>query len=254
VETLLGGDSMNNKMTNMKKATAVMLVITVGIFQSLVMSTVMAQVTPKLAGDLSIRGSVTLNGINTTSGATVFDSGHIKTGNNSGAIIDLGRQGQIELGADTELILKLDTGVIGGNLRSGQATVSTPAGVGVNLLTADGVALTDGKEASVITVDVACGNTRVNSSRSEAKVTAGNRVEIVAAGQEVAVGTQDLGNPQRCPRLAAARAAAPGTISGGALAALILLGLGGAIAGVIAATQGNESNPNNVGGTLSFFR
>lgn len=247
---------MNNKMTGMKKATAVMLAIIVGIFQGLMMSTAMAQVTPRLAGDLSIRGSVTLNGINTANGATVFDGGHIKTGSNSGAIINLGRQGQIELSADSELVLKLDAGAIGGNLRSGQATVSTPAGVGVNILTADGVAITEGKEASVVTVDVACGNTRVNSSRSEAKVTAGNRVEIVAAGQEVAVGAQQpaQGDPQRCPRLAAAQAAAPTVISGGALAALILIGLGGAVAGVIAATQGDETNPNAVGGALSNFR
>jgi hypothetical protein len=245
---------MSNKMTGMKKVTAVMLVVSVGIFQSLITSAVMAQVTPKMVGDLSIRGSVTLNGVNAANGATVFDSGRIRTGSNSSAIINLGRQGQIELGADSELILKLEAGVVGGNLRSGQATVSTPTGVGVNILTADGVAIADGKEASVITVDVACGNTRVNSSRSEAKVTAGNRVEIVSAGQEVAVGTQAQGDPQRCPRLATARAAAATTISGGALAALILIGLGGAIAGVIAATQGDETNPNAVSGSLSNFR
>ena len=87
---------MSNKMTGMKKATTVMLVITVGIFQSLIMSSAIAQVTPKLAGDLSIKGSVTLNGVNTANGATVFDGGRIKTGNNSGAIINLGQQGQIE--------------------------------------------------------------------------------------------------------------------------------------------------------------
>jgi hypothetical protein len=177
----------------------------------------------------------------------------LKTGSNSSAIINLGRQGQIELGADSELVLQLETGVLGGNLRSGQATVSAPAGMGINILTADGTAVVDGKEASVITVDVTCG-TRVSAARNEARVTSGNRIELVAAGQEVAVGAQQAtGDPQRCPRLAAARANAPTALTGGALAALILIGLGGAVAGVIAATQGDNTS-NNVTGPLSNFR
>ena len=245
---------MSNKMAGMKKATAVMLVATVGIFQSLIMGTAMAQVTPKMAGDLSVRGFVTLNGVNAGTGATVFDGGQIKTGSNGTAIINLGKMGQVELAGDSELVLKLDSGMIGGNLRSGRATVSAPAGVGVNLLTADGVAVAEGKDATVLSVDVACGNTRVTSSRSEAKVTAGNRVEIVAAGQEVAVGAQ-AGNPQRCPRMAAAtaRVGATTSLTGGALAALIILGIGGAVTGIIAASQGDNAN-SSVGGVLSNFR
>lgn len=243
---------MNKKMTGIKKATAVMLVATVGVFQSLLMGTAMAQVTPK--GNLSVRGSVTLNGVSAVNGATVFDGGQIRTGNQGTAIINLGKMGQVELAGDSELILKFDGVTIGGNLRSGRATVSAPAGVAVNILTADGVAVSEGKDATVMSVDVACGNTRVNSSRSEAKVTAGNRVEIVAAGQEVAVGAQDTGSPQRCPRMAAAtaRVGATTSLSGGALAALILIGIGGAVTGVIAATQGDDVNSSNT--ILSGFR
>ncbi len=245
---------MSNKMTGMKKATAVMLVATVGIFQSLITGTAMAQVTPKMAGNLSVRGSVTLNGVNAGNGATVFDGGQIKTGSNGTAIINLGKLGQVELAGDSELVLKLDGGTIGGNLRSGRATVSAPAGVEVNLLTADGVAVAEGKEATVLSVDVACGNTRVTSSRSDAKVTSGNRVEIVAAGQEVAVGAQ-AGSASRCPRMAAAttRVGATTALGGAACAALILIGIGGAVTGILAATLGDEVS-SNVGGTLSNFR
>jgi hypothetical protein len=245
---------MSDKMTGVKKVTALMLVATVGIFQSLLMGTAMAQVNSRLAGNLSVRGSVTLNGVSVGNGATVFDGGQIKTGSNGTAILSLGRMGQVELAADSDLVLKLDGTTIGGNLRSGRATVSAPAGVGVNILTADGVAVAEGKDATVLSVDVTCG-TRVASSRSEAKVTSGNRVEIVAAGQEVAVGTQVSVDPQRCPRIAIASGRLGGAtaLTGGALAALILLGLGGAVAGVIAATSGDDTNAN-VGGTLSVFR
>jgi hypothetical protein len=244
---------MSNKMAGMKKTTAVMLVVTVGIFQSLITSAVMAQVTPRLAGDLSVRGAVTLNGVSTANGATVFDGGRIKTGSNGAAIVNLGKLGQVELGEDSELILQIGAGVIGGNLHAGRATVSVPAGVRVNVQTVDGIAVSEGKDASVITVDVACGNTRVNSSRSEAKVTSGNRVEVVAAGQEVAVGAQATGDPQRCPRLAQARATAGAGLTGGALAALIIIGVGAAVAGVVAATQGDDTSFSS-GGPLSNFR
>jgi hypothetical protein len=250
-----GGKIMNHKMTGIKKVTAAVLVATVGIFQSLMVGTALAQVSPKMTGGLSVRGSVTLNGVNANDGATVFDGGQIKTGSNGTAIINLGKMGQVELSNDSELILKLDEGIIGGSLRSGRATVSAPAGVGVNLLTADGVAVAEGKDATVLSIDVACGNTRVSSSRSEAKVTSGNRVEMVAAGQEVAVGAQ-VGSAQRCPRMAAATArvgSQMGGLSGAALAALLLIGIGGGVTGIVLANTGDTTS-SNVGGVLSNFR
>ncbi len=232
---------MSSKMAGMRKALAVTVMITVGCLNSLTLSGAMAQVATKLAGDLSVRGTVTLNGLNTASGATIFDGGHIKTGNNGSATINLGRLGQIELGADSELVLKLDNGLIGGNLRMGHATVSAPIGTGVNVVTADGVAATEGRDATVLSVDVVCGNTRVTSAKSDARLTAGNRVEIVAAGQEVAVGTQSAQAPN-CKRLAVV---APATgISTGALAALLIAGIGGVIIGVIATTQGDDTQVN----------
>lgn len=246
---------MNHKMTGIKKVTALVVVAAVGIFQSSMVGTALAQVSHKLTGGLSVRGSVTLNGVNASNGATVFDGGQIKTGNNGTAIINLGKMGQVELSNDSELILKLDGGIIGGNLRSGRATVSAPAGIGVNLLTSDGVAVAEGKDATVLSVDVACGNTRITSSRSEAKVTSGNRVEMVAAGQEVAVGAQ-AGDPQRCPRMAAASArigSQMGGLSGAALAALLLIGVAGGVTGIVLANNGDTTS-SNVGGVLSNFR
>lgn len=232
---------MSSKIAGIRKALAVTMMITVGCLNSLTVGAAMAQVPMKLAGDLSVRGTVTLNGMNTAGGATVFDGGHIKTGNNGSATINLGRLGQIELGADSELVLKLENSLIGGNLRTGHATVSAPIGTGVNVMTADGVAATEGREATVLSVDVVCGNTRVTSTKSDARLMAGNRVEIVAAGQEVAVGTQSAQAPN-CKRLAVV---APATgISTGALAALLIAGIGGVIIGVIATTQGDDTQVN----------
>ncbi len=267
-----------SKMTAViRKALSVILMVTVGSSYCLITSTAFAQVSPKLVGQLSTRGQVTLNGINTTSGATVFGGSQIKTGANGSAIISLGKMGQVDLEPETELTLRLEAGVIGGHLRSGRATISAPAGVAVNLATTDGVAVADGKQASVLTVDMTSGNTRVASVRSEAKVTAGNQVEVVAAGQEVSVGTQSgqKGTPCECydrnrnktgdgkfndkgvceckGQPAGGAIAGAAGISGAALAALIIVGIGGAMAGIITAVQGDDK-VNSGAVVLSAFR
>lgn len=238
---------MNNKIAGIKKALAVTLMMALASLNTVVLSNATAQVTLKLAGDMSVRGTVTLNGMNAASGTTVFDGGQIKTGDNGSATINLGRQGQIELGAASELVLKLENGLIGGHLRTGRAIVSAPQGVGVNILTADGVAGTEGRESAIVTVDVSCGNTRVTSAKSEAKVTAGSRVEMVAAGQEVTVGAQ-AGQAPNCRRLAVT-APSQGTSF---LFPLLIAGIAGGIVGVVAATQGDDVTPSSV--NISGFR
>ncbi len=240
---------MNNKIAGIKKALVVTLVIAGTSLNSFVVSNTTAQVTLKLAGDLSVRGTVTLNGMNAASGTTVFDGGRIKTGSNGSATVNLGKQGQVELGADSELVLKLENGLIGGNLRTGRTIVSAPMGVGVNVLTSDGVAITEGREAAILTVDTFCGNTRVTSAKSNAKITAGDRVEVVAAGQEVTVGAQSTQAPN-CKRLAVT---APATTFGPALLApLLITGIAGGIVGIVAATQGDDITPSSV--NISGFR
>jgi hypothetical protein len=247
---------MHSNITGFRKALTVVVMMTVGSFSSLLTNAAMAQVAPKLAGDVSVRGSVMLNGVTASNGATVFADGRIRTGSNSGATINLGKLGQVELEADSELVLRLEQNLIGGNLRAGRATVTAPKGVSVNILTADGIATAEGKDASVLTVDISCGNIRVMSIRNEAKVTAGSRVEIVPAGQEVSVGTPQ--DAARCARIAQApkgggAAGGIGALSGGALAALILLGVGGAVVGIVAATQGDNAVSNGTN-LLSQFR
>jgi hypothetical protein len=246
---------MNRVVKKSRKAVAFTLILTVGSFYTLLTSSAAAQTAAKLSGDLSAKGAVTLNGVSAVSGATVLDGGRVKTGRGASAVVSLGRMGQVELGAESELVLKLEEGRVGGQLRAGRAVVSAPAGVGVSVETADGVASAEGKAATVLRVDVSCGNTRVASSRSDARVTAGNKVEYVAAGQEVAVGQAAAGQNSRCTRLAnpaAAGAAGATGLGAGALAALIIAGVGGAVAAIVAAQQSDETSPTSV--NVSTFR
>lgn len=243
---------MSSKPTTLRKVLTVTLMLTVCSFYSLVTTATLAQ-TSKVAGDLSVTGQVTLNGAAAISGATVFSDSRVKTGQKGGAIVNLGKLGRIDLGPDTEMTLSFSESTIGGNLLSGRAVVSAPTGVGISVTTSDGTAVADGKQATALTVDVTCGNTRVASSRGEAKVNSNNKVESVAAGHEVAVGTQQPGS--RCTRLTAAGAAGAGGgggLSTGAIAALVVAGVGGAVGGIVAASQSDDVSASNI--VVSGFR
>jgi hypothetical protein len=239
---------MNRKPTMLRKMLSVVLMLSVGGFYTLGATSVLAQ-TAKAAGELSVVGSATINGTTAISGATVFSDSTVKTAKNGAVVVNLGKLGRIELGPESEMTFNFNDQTIGGKLVTGRAVVSAPAGVGVAVATADGIASSEGKQAVALTVDVSCGNTRVLSSRSDAKITSGSKVEAVAAGQEVAVGTQASQAP-RCTRLLTSSLASK--MSGGALAALIIAGAGAAIAGIIAATQADNVTPTSI--VVSGFR
>jgi hypothetical protein len=124
-------------------------------------------------------------------------------------------------------------------------------------------------------VDVTTGLTRVASIRSEARITTGNQVELVAAGQEVSVGDPSqarqgdtcycynnkgevtgkgrINDRGVCECTEKVSGAVVGGLTTGALVTLIIVGLGGAIAGIVTAVQGDSQTG---GGTfvLSNFR
>jgi len=242
---------MSSKPTTLRKTLTVVLMLTVCGFYSLVTTTTLAQNT-KVAGDLSVTGQVTLNGAAATSGATVFSDSRVKTGQKAGATINFGKLGRIDLGPDTEMMLSFSESAVGGNLVAGRAVVSAPAGVGISVTTSDGVAVADGKQATALIVDTTCGNTRIASNRGDAKITSNNKVEYVAAGHEVAVGTQTQGS--RCTRMTAAGGAGAGGggLSSGAVAALVIAGVGGAVGGIVAASQSDNVTASSI--VVSGFR
>ena len=237
---------MSRKPTTVRKMLTVALMVAVSSFYSLMAMSAYAQTTSKPAGEVSVTGTVTINGTSAISGATVFSDSKIKTERNSGATINLGKLGRVQLGPESEMTLKFVEGSIGGNLGSGRTVVNAPAGVAVSVATADGIATADGKQALALTIDVTCGNTRVAATRSDARVISGSKVESVAAGSEVSVGQAQA---PRCARLSTARE--PG-LSSGAIAALIIAGVGGAVAGIVAASQSDNVTPSSI--VVSGFR
>lgn len=180
--------------THFKRATALTLVVTLVLCQGFVTGTPLTQVVSKVqnyvtgastvkalrlpaAAYLSAQGSVTLNGHAAPTGATVFSGGGVKTAENSTAVLSFGTMAQVELANASDFTLAVEGKTLGGQLRAGRATIVAPAGVAVKIVTADGPVLADGREATVLTVDVTIGKTRVESNRSVADVTTPAGVE-----------------------------------------------------------------------------
>ncbi len=232
-----------------RKTLTVGMVLALVSFATLMSGTVLNASAPKAAGELMLSGAVTLNGTPALAGVTVFSDSTIKTADGY-ASLNLGKLGLIELGPQTEMLVQFAGASIGGNLRAGRALVSAPTGVAVSVTTADGAAVSEGKQPVMLAVDVNCGNTQVAALRSDAKLVAHNKVEFVAVGTTVAT--------QQKPQQPYAKKCAPMVppkeekLSRRALA-LLILGLGGG-GGIIGCAAKWCADPTPTPPPISTFR
>jgi ferric-dicitrate binding protein FerR (iron transport regulator) len=188
------------------------------------------------SAELTISGQVTVNGENMVSGGTVFSDSIITTAERSNATVNLSKLGRVDLSPSSNLKLSFTDKSISGLLDNGTATVSTLAGTAVNFTTKDGVVVVDGSQATSFTVNVVKGVTFLTTKSGLAQFHVGSAVKQVAAGESATAGTPSPSGD-------------PGDdddkMSGGELAALLLLGAG-AVAGILYAAMHN--NDLNFGG------
>ena len=186
------------------------------------------------SAELLISGQVTVNGQKAISGGTFFSGSTIVTADNSSAIVSLSKMGRVELSPNSSLILNFTEDGVTGMLDKGVASVSTVAGVSVNLATKDGAVVVDGSQATSFTVTTNRGNTVVSTASGIAELRSGAASQQIAAGESGTAGTP---NPQTDDD--------DDDMSGGALAVL-LLAVGGAVAAIILASR--EDNELLFGG------
>jgi phage baseplate assembly protein gpV len=188
------------------------------------------------SGELSISGTVMVNGENALSGGTVFSDSVITTADKSAATVNLSKVGRVELAPNSSSRLSFTEKSIMGLLDDGTAHVSTLAGISVNYTTKDGVVVVDGNQATSFTVTVVKGITTLTTHSGVAQLRVGGSVKQVAAGESTTAA------PQGQPGCLPGAPCGPGGLSSGALAAL-LLAVGGAVAAaIIASTRGNDIN------------
>ncbi|HEV7475135.1 MAG TPA: hypothetical protein VGN90_13870 [Pyrinomonadaceae bacterium] len=189
------------------------------------------------SAELTISGQVAVNGESMVSGGTVFSDSIITTAEKSSATVNLSKLGRVDLSASSNLKLSFNEKSIMGLLDNGTAHVSTLAGTAVNFTTKDGVVVVDGSQATSFTVNVVKGVTFLTTHSGLAQLHVGSAVKQVAAGESVTAGTP---NPKDDP------GDDDDKMSGGELAALLLLGAG-AVAGILYAAMHN--NDLNFGGS-----
>lgn len=134
-------------------------------------------------GQLSSARQVTINGSNAIVGQTVFSGSRIKVGDKGSAIINLGRLGRIELGPNSDFVLRVTDDKIGGELNSGCLTASAPAGVKIEIATAKGTVNADGKSPSSLMVGLKDGNANIIPTLGALKVATATKSETAAVGE-----------------------------------------------------------------------
>jgi phage baseplate assembly protein gpV len=189
----------------------------------------------KASGELSVSGQVTVNGQKVISGGTVFSDSTISTAAQSSASISISKVGRVELAPNSNLRLSFAENSITAMLETGSAQVSTLAGTTVNLTTKDGTVVVDGSQATTFSVSASRGRTSVSTISGLAQFKTGSSVKQVAAGESATAGTPVPADDDE-------------GLSGGALAVL-LLAIGGAVAGVLYAAFHN--NDLNFGGSVT---
>jgi ferric-dicitrate binding protein FerR (iron transport regulator) len=218
-----------------RKSIAAFLAIAVLSVYSMV---VLAAPGAKASGELSITGDVSVNGQKAISGGTLFSDSTIVTADKSNASINISKLGRVELAPNSSLQISFADRSINAVLASGSAQVSTLAGVTVNLTTKDGSVVVDGSAATMFTVNASRGRTSVTTSAGVAQLRAGGSVKQIAAGESATAGMPSPQTPDDDDD----------GLSGGALAVL-LLAIGGAVAGVLYAVI--HDNDLNFGGDIT---
>lgn len=178
----------------------------------------------KLIARLAVRGndSININGNRATTGASIVTGTLIETAADQGATIHIGQFTTLEVGANTRLRIDFDD--------NGNTTVRLIAGCvilrtrqkseGEILMDTGTSGKTDKNKGGMLDVCFLNGQSVVNQGAAQAAgVGAGSSIPAAAAG-------------------------AGGGLSSGAIAAIALLGVGGAV-GLIFALQGSNGSPTS---------
>jgi phage baseplate assembly protein gpV len=138
---------------------------------------------------LQVVGSVQLNGTNALAGGTVLSDSLITTGQNSSAVVSLGKLGRVEVFSQTVMELAFGDRGVSVELEAGRVRLSSSQNVLVLVRTLDGVVLTTSDQRNEFTVDVSCGNTFVAVAKGSVELRAGGTIKQIAAGSQDSAGT-----------------------------------------------------------------
>jgi hypothetical protein len=201
-------------------------------------------------GEITSSGQVTVNGQSLASSSTLISGSTIVTGTNSSAIVNLGKNGRVEVLSDSSVTLKFTENAIVGMLVAGKVRVSSTAGVGTTVITRNATVIADTGQGNTFGVDVGCANedrctqTYVETTAGLVTLRSGTTDKQVAAGTDATFGNPSQTGCKPCLRPGTAAPVVTAGLGVGAIAA-ILLAAGGAIG---ASVIFNGSTQTEIGG------
>ena len=186
-------------------------------------------------GIINIVGVVQINGQNAIAGQTVFSNSSVLTSANAESLIEYRNLARLKLEAESDVTVEVSGQRIAGSLRKGRMLGSAPAGVSLNLKTADTAIVSDASELVIFTIQTQeCEGTILSVRAGTVSVRAGDKVRTVKAGEDFS--TFADASPQN-------------SFSHRKRVGLII-GIGAAIAVVLAVVLGNRNQQTTGGGCV----
>ena len=203
-------------------------------------------------GEITVTGQVTVNGQSVVSNSTLTSGSTIVTGTNSSAIINLGKNGRVEILSDSSMTLKFTDNSIVGMLTAGKVRVANAVGVGTSVITRNATVIADAGQANTFGVDVGCADedrctqTYVETTTGLVTLRNGTTDKQVAAGTDATYGNPSQTGCKPCLRPGSATPVVTAGLGAGLIAA-ILIAAGGAVAAAVILNN-NDNNDITIGG------
>ncbi len=149
-------------------------------------------------GEITVNGQVSVNGQSVVSNSTIVSGSTITTGTNSSAIINLGKNGRVEVFSDATVSLKFTDNSILGMLSSGKVQVSNSSGIATSFTTKNATVVADSAQTNTFSIDVGCAD-ETRCTQTYVETTVGLVIlRNGATDKQVAAGTDaTLGNPSQ---------------------------------------------------------
>ncbi len=197
-------------------------------------------------GEITVTGQVTVNGQSVVSNATLTSGSVVTTGTAASAVINLGKNGRVEVLSDSSLTLNFASNSIVGMLASGKIRVSNAAGIATTITTRNSTIIADSGQANTFGIDVGCGDeerctqTYVETTTGLVTLRNGSNDKQVAAGTDATYGNPSQTGCKPCLRPGTAAPVVTAGFGAGAIAA-ILLAAAGAVGAAVLLGSDNET-------------
>ncbi len=201
-------------------------------------------------GEITVTGQVTVNGQPAVSNSTVASGSSIVTGANSTAIINLGKNGRVELLSDTNFNLNFNSNSIVGKLSAGKVRITNAAGVATSVNTRNATVVADAGQSNTFGVDVGCSDevrctqTYVETISGLVNLRSGTTDKQVVAGTDATFGNPSQTGCKPCLRPGVDTPTPIAGIGAGAIAAILIAAIGAVGAGIFLGSNGSDININ----------